>query len=71
MENTTTFTIQDGKIVETTTTIIEHNSTELLEQLENQLESMIRGRDEYVDTVNGNITDLEKKIADLQQLINL
>lgn len=70
MENTT-FQKIDGKIVETTTIVIEHNPQDLLSKLQNQLDSMVSGKNEYLATVNANITELENKIAELQQLINL
>jgi len=66
----TTFQKIDGKIVETTTIIIEHNPQDLLTTLQNQLASMISGRDEYLVTVNANIAELENKIAELQHLID-
>ena len=69
MENTT-FEIQDGKIVETTTIIIEHNPQDLLNQLHSQLDNMVSGKNEYLATVNENITELENKINSITSLIS-
>jgi len=69
MENTT-FAIQDGKIVETTTIIIEHNPQDLLNQLQSQLDNMVSGKNEYLATVNENITELENKINSITSLIH-
>ena len=69
MENTT-FEIQDGKIVETTTIIIEHNPQDLLNQLQSQLDNMVSGKNEYLATVNENITELENKINSITSLIS-
>lgn len=69
MENTT-FEIQDGKIVETTTIIIEHNPQDLLNQLQSQLDNMVSGKNEYLATVNENITELENKINSITSLIH-
>lgn len=69
MENTT-FQKIDGKIVETTTVVIEHNPQDLLNQLQSQLDNMVSGKNEYLATVNENITELENKLNSITSLIH-
>lgn len=62
------YTKQGNKIIETTTTVVEHDATNLLARLEGELENMVIGRDDYLDTVNANIASLQSKIAEIKAL---
>lgn len=59
---------QGNKIIETTTTVVEHDATNLLARLEGELENMVIVRDDYLDTVNANILSLQNKIAEIKAL---
>ena len=62
------YTKQGNKIIETTTTVVEHDATNLLARLEGELENMVIVRDDYLDTVNANILSLQNKIAEIKAL---
>lgn len=62
------YTKQGNKIIETTTTVVEYDAINLLARLEGELENMVIGRDDYLDTVNANILSLQNKIAEIKAL---
>ena len=64
-----TIELTNGKIIETTTTIVEHYPAEILARLEYELESTIAGRDAYVEQVNANIQIIQNKISQINNLV--
>lgn len=69
MENTT-FKLENGQIVETTTTEKTYDSLEYVKSLEWQIESMQNGLNEYTATVSSNIQELQAKLSSIKTLIN-
>lgn len=64
-----TIELINGKIIETTTTVVEHYPAEILSRLEYELASIIDGRDEYLGKVNANIETIENKIKQVKELM--
>lgn len=69
MENTT-FKLENGQIVETTTTEKTYDPLEYVKSLEWQIESMQNGLNEYTATVSSNIQELQAKLSSIKTLIN-
>lgn len=70
METTTTFTLENGKIVETTINAIIHDPQTYLGNLESEKQNTIVGRDNYLADVNGRIATIQSKIDQINNLIN-
>lgn len=69
MENTM-YTLKDGKIVETTTTVQEYDKIQILDKLNNQKSEIELGKEQYLTDVNTRIALIESQIAEITQLLN-
>lgn len=67
---TTTITLENGEIVETTTTVQKYNPQTYLGNLEAEKQNTIVGRDNNLAEVNGRIDTMQSKIDQINTLIN-
>lgn len=70
METTTTIELINGKIVETTTIVKEHDPQTYLANLEGEKQNTIVGRDNNLAEVNSRITTMQSKIDQINNLLN-
>jgi len=65
------FKLKDGKIIETTTSEVEHDPQQLLQNLLAEKTTKQEGLNQYVQQVNEDLEKLEEKIQEIQHLLNL
>ena len=68
METSTTFKLQNGKILETTITEKEHDQAAYVAALEQQIIEMQNGLDEHTLAVTNNIQELQNKLNSINSL---
>jgi len=65
---THTLEINGDKVIETCTTIIEHDLNTYIQNLQNEILSITEGRDQYLNEINQRISLLQSKIDDCNKL---
>lgn len=65
----TTYILQKGKIVEVTTTEVEHDQIGIIDLLQAQIVEKEKGRDDYIAQVNADIDLLKDKIDAIQKVL--
>lgn len=65
----TTYILQEGKIVEVTTTEVEHDPIGIIDLLQAQIVEKENGRDDYIAQVNADIDLLKDKIDAIQKVL--
>lgn len=65
----TTYILQKGKIVEVTTTEVEHDPIGIIDLLQAQIVEKEKGRDDYIAQVNADIDLLKDKIDAIQKVL--
>lgn len=65
---TTTFKLQDGKILETTVTQKEHDPAAYVAALEQQITEMQNGLADHTLAVTNNIQELQNKLNSINSL---
>lgn len=65
---THTLEINGDKVIETCTTITEHDLNTYIQNLQNEILSITEGRDQYLNEINKRISLLQSKIDDCNKL---
>ena len=65
----TTYILQEGKIIEVTTTEVEHDPIGIIDLLQAQIVEKEKGRDDYIAQVNADIDVLKDKIDAIQKVL--
>lgn len=64
-----TIQLINGKIIETTTEIVEHDPQTLLNDYQAKLEETVKGRDNYLEEVNARIESLQNQIEIIENIL--